>query len=94
MTTTVLSFLLVFVPLSLGLKYLVGAPSVWIFIAAVVAVAVLAEWIRRATAQLAERIGPAVGGLLAGEYRKPIGVTFASGPDTDSGNGFNASSSG
>ncbi|MDA9522069.1 cation transporter [Bradyrhizobium sp. CCBAU 11434] len=60
----VLSLLLVFVPLSLGLKYLLGAPSVWIFIAAVVAVAVLAEWIRRATEQLAERVGPAVGGLL------------------------------
>lgn len=63
-TTLVLSLLLLFVPLSLGLKYLVGAPSVWVFVAAVVAVASLAEWIRRATEQLAERVGPAVGGLL------------------------------
>ena len=64
MKTVVLSFLLLCVPISLGLKYLVGAPSVWIFIAAVMAVAVLAEWIRRATEQLAERVGPAIGGLL------------------------------
>lgn len=56
--------LLLFVPLSLALKYLVGAPPVWIFLASAAAIAVLAEWIRRATEQLAARVGSAIGGLL------------------------------
>ena len=36
----------------------------WTFIVAVLAVVPLAEWIRRATEQLALRAGPAIGGLL------------------------------
>jgi Ca2+:H+ antiporter len=64
LTTVILFLLLLFVPISLGLKYLIGAPSLWIFMAAVVAIGALAEWIRRATEQLAERVGPAIGGLL------------------------------
>jgi Ca2+:H+ antiporter len=46
------------------LKYLVGAPSLWIFIFSAAAIAVLAEWIRRGTEQLAQRVGPTLGGLL------------------------------
>lgn len=64
MTKVILYVLLLFVPLSLGLKYLAAAPSLWVFTSAVIAIAVLAEWIRRATEQLAERVGPAIGGLL------------------------------
>lgn len=56
--------LLLFVPLSLALRYLVHAPSLWIFIAAAAAIAVLADWLRRATEQLAERAGSTIGGLL------------------------------
>lgn len=56
--------MLLIVPLSLGLKYLVDASPLWIFIAGAAAIAVLAEYIRRATDQLAERVGPAIGGLL------------------------------
>src|SRR5690242_19088421 len=56
--------LLLFVPVSLGLRYLAGASPLWVFASAVVAIAILAEWIRRATEQLAERVGPAIGGLL------------------------------
>jgi Ca2+:H+ antiporter len=62
--TIVLPLLLLSVPLSLGLKYLVGASSLWVFVSSVVAIAVLSECIRRATEQLAERVGPAIGGLL------------------------------
>lgn len=58
------ALLLVFVPLALALKYLVGASPLWIFLSGAAAVAVLADWTRRATEQLAERAGPAVGGLL------------------------------
>ena len=56
--------LLLFIPLSLVLKYLVGAGPIWLFLTGVIAVGVLADWVRRATEQLAERAGSAVGGLL------------------------------
>jgi Ca2+:H+ antiporter len=55
---------LLFVPLSLALRHLVNAPAIWIFITAAAAIAVLADWLRRATEQLAERAGSAIGGLL------------------------------
>ena len=56
--------LLLFVPLSLVLRYLVDAPPTWVFLTSVVAIAVLADWIRRATEQLAERAGSTIGSLL------------------------------
>ena len=56
--------LLAFVPLSLALKYILGAGPIWLFLTGVAAVAVLADWVRRATEQLAERAGSAIGGLL------------------------------
>src|ERR1700739_907334 len=55
---------LLFVPLSLALRHLVNAPAIWIFITAAAAIAVLADWLRRATEQLAERAGSTIGGLL------------------------------
>jgi len=64
-TSVILSSLLLFVPLSLGLMYFTAAPSLWIFISAAICIVVLPEWIRRATEQLAERMGPAMGGLLS-----------------------------
>lgn len=36
----------------------------WVCAAAAVAIIPLAEWIRRATEQIAERAGPAIGGLV------------------------------
>jgi len=56
--------LLLFVPLSPALHYLVDAPPIWIFITAAAAIAVLADWVRKATEQLAERAGSTIGGLL------------------------------
>jgi Ca2+:H+ antiporter len=58
------TLLLLLVPLSLVLEYVVHAPALWVFVAAVVAVVPLAEWIRRATEQMARLAGPAIGGLL------------------------------
>lgn len=55
---------LLLVPLALALRYLVGASPVWIFVAGAAAIAVLADWTRRATEQLADRAGPAIGGLM------------------------------
>ena len=62
--------LLAVVPVAPLLAYLVGAPPVWVFLAGAIGVAVLADWVRRATEQLAEHVGSAVGGLLS--------VTFGS----------------
>jgi len=56
--------LLLTIPVAPALEYLVGASPVWVFLAGAVVVAVLADWIRRATEQVAVPIGPASGGLL------------------------------
>ncbi len=58
------SLLLVLVPISLVLEYVVHAPPIWIFVTAVLAIIPLAEQIRKATEQLALSIGSAIGGLL------------------------------
>ncbi len=60
----VFAYLLLLVPLSLVLAYVVDAPPLWVFVTAIAAIVPLAEWIRRATEQLANRAGSAVGGLL------------------------------
>lgn len=56
-------YLLILVPISLGLAY-VHAPPSWVFGTAALAIVPLAEWLRRATEQLAARLGSAIGGLL------------------------------
>ena len=56
--------LLLFVPLSLALRYLFDAPAGWVFLTSATAITVLADWIRRSTEQLAERAGSTIGGLL------------------------------
>lgn len=57
-------WLLLLVPVSLALAYLGPAPPLLVFAAAIIAIVPLAEWIRRATEQLACALGAAVGGLL------------------------------
>ena len=59
-----MNFLLLFVPISLVLDYVVHAPPAWVFITASVGIVPLAEWIRRATEQLAATVGSTIGGLL------------------------------
>jgi Ca2+:H+ antiporter len=56
--------LLLFVPVSVALHYLFDARPLWVFGASLLAIAALADWLRRATEQLAERAGSAIGGLL------------------------------
>src|SRR6516164_11349364 len=56
--------LLLFVPVSVALCYLFDARPLWVFVTSLVAIAVLADWLRRATEQLAERAGSTIGGLL------------------------------
>lgn len=57
--------LLALVPLAPLAAYGFHLSSLWVFIAGVAGIAILAEWIRAATEQLALHTGPAVGGLLA-----------------------------
>jgi Ca2+:H+ antiporter len=57
-------WLLLVVPLSLALTYLVHAPPLVQFAAAMAGIIPLAEWIRRATDHLARTLGSAIGGLL------------------------------
>ena len=60
----ILRALLLLVPVSLALAYVVHASALWVFAASVLAIVPLAEWIRRATEQTARLAGPAIGGLL------------------------------
>jgi Ca2+:H+ antiporter len=57
-------WLLLAVPVSLTLEYVFHAPPAVVFGAGLVAIVPLAEWMRRATEHLAERLGPGIGGLL------------------------------
>ena len=56
--------LLVFLPIAAALYYLVPVSPIWVFVTGAIAVAVLADWIRQATDQLASHVGSAIGGLL------------------------------
>jgi Ca2+:H+ antiporter len=60
----IFGWLLLLVPVSLALSYLFHAGPTWVFVTSILAIVPLAEWIRRATEQLAVRATPAVGGLL------------------------------
>ncbi|MGI8890723.1 MAG: calcium/proton exchanger [Chthoniobacterales bacterium] len=60
----IFTWLLLLVPISLALHYFSSAGPMWIFLGAILAIVPLAEWIRRATENLASRAGPAIGGLL------------------------------
>ena len=59
-----LSWLLVFVPITVALHYLAPSQHLWIFLAACAAIVPLAGWMGRATEHLAEHTGEGVGGLL------------------------------
>jgi Ca2+:H+ antiporter len=57
-------FMLVFIPISLVLAFLIKAPPLWVFLTSILAIVPLAVWIRRGTEQIAFRTGPSIGGLL------------------------------
>lgn len=56
--------LLALVPVAPIMHYVFGLPSIWVFLAGILGVGVLADWIRAATEHLAQHTGPAIGGLL------------------------------
>ncbi|GJD46999.1 hypothetical protein AFCDBAGC_4884 [Methylobacterium cerastii] len=51
----VFTVLLVLIPISAALKYLVGASPLLVFASSALAIAVLADWVRRATDQCVGR---------------------------------------
>ncbi|SMB88950.1 calcium/proton exchanger [Deinococcus hopiensis] len=60
----IMNLLLIFLPISLLLEYVFKAPPLWVFFTATVAIIPLADWLRKATEQIAARAGPTIGGLL------------------------------
>jgi Ca2+:H+ antiporter len=59
-----MNWLLLFVPITIGLEILSAERYLLIFAASCLAILPLAGWMGRATEQLAERLGEGVGGLL------------------------------
>ena len=59
-----MNWLLLFVPITIGLEFLAPERHLLIFAASCLAILPLAGWMGRATEQLAERLGEGVGGLL------------------------------
>jgi len=60
----IVNLLLLLIPLSVVLEYVLHVSPVWVFAASVLAIVPLAEWIRRATENLAVRAGSEIGGLV------------------------------
>jgi Ca2+:H+ antiporter len=58
------NWLLLFVPIAIGLEHLAPERYLLVFVASALAILPLAGWMGRATEQLAERTGEGVGGLL------------------------------
>lgn len=58
------TWLLLLIPVSAALAYGLHAAPAWVFASSVAAIVPLAEWMRRATEQVARRAGSAIGGLL------------------------------
>ena len=56
--------LLLLVPLAPAAEFLFGLPPLYVFVAGIAGIAILAEWIRAATDQLALHTGPTIGSLL------------------------------
>ena len=59
-----MNWLLLFVPVAIGLEFLAPDSHLLVFAASSLALLPLAMWLGRATEQLAERMGEGVGGLL------------------------------
>jgi Ca2+:H+ antiporter len=60
-----MNWLLVFVPVAIGLERLAPDRHLLVFVTSSLALLPLAMWLGRATQQLAERMGEGVGGLVA-----------------------------
>jgi len=69
--------LLLLAPLALALHWTEIVPPVLIFVVGLAAIAVLADWVRRGTEQVAEHAGAAVGSLLTVSFGNAAELTLA-----------------
>ncbi len=60
----IISILLILVPVSWVLGFWMSVSPLWVFASSGLAIIPVADWMRRATEQLANRTGPAIGGLV------------------------------
>ena len=67
-----LKWLLIFVPISVGLAIADASPT-WIFLTSCLAIVPLADMLAKATEELAELLGPSIGGVLS--------ATLGNGPE-------------
>lgn len=72
-----LSWLLVFVPVTLVLELAAPERHTWIFVASGLAILPLAGWMGRATEHLAERTGEGIGGLLNATFGNAAELVIA-----------------
>lgn len=79
--------LLVFLPIAAVLHYFVHIGPIWVFVSGAIAVAVLADWVRQATEQVAAHAGPAIGGLLTVSFGSIAELLLAFFVLTESGAG-------
>ncbi|WP_442485621.1 calcium/proton exchanger [Aeoliella sp. SH292] len=63
-----MNWLFVFLPITVALEHFAPDQSTWIFASAALAIMPIAGWMGRATEQLAERTGEAIGGLLIATF--------------------------
>jgi Ca2+:H+ antiporter len=70
-------WLLLLVPIAAAVHYLLDAGPLWTFVAGVIAIVPLAEWIRRGTEQISHRAGAAVGGLLNATFGNTAELVLA-----------------
>ena len=69
--------LLAVVPVAPALALHFAVAPTWVFVAGAAAVAVLADWVRRSTEQVADHVGPALGGLLTVSFGSVAEIILA-----------------
>src|SRR4051812_50223260 len=69
-----LNWLLIFVPVAIGLEFAAPGAHNWIFLASCLAIIPLAGWLGHATEQLAHRTGEGIGGLFKAAFGNAAGL--------------------
>ena len=72
-----MNWLLIFIPVTLGLEFFAPDRHILIFIASCLAILPLAAWMGEATEQLASRLGEGVGGLLSATFGNAVELIIA-----------------
>ena len=73
-----LNWLLVFVPIAVGLKFFAPQHQSWIFLSSCIAIVPLAGWLGEATEHIADQAGEGIGGLLNATFGNAAELIIAS----------------